>query len=125
MDLRDDARGRAVDPDFFSGMIMRRWSIIIGLAVVAAAAAGGLWLHNRRDEAEIRSQLYIPKQSHITPEITLLQRYVRIDTSNPPGREIEGARFLAGLLEKNGIKAEIIEPVPGRANLYARLKGKR
>ncbi len=106
-------------------MTTRRWNAIIGIAVVAAAATAVLWVHNRRDESEIRSQLYIPKQSRITPEITLLQRYVRIDTSNPPGREIEGARFLAGLLEKNGIKAEIIEPAPGRANLYARLKGRR
>src|SRR5262249_45026717 len=43
----------------------------------------------------------------------------------PPGREMAGARFLADLLEKHGLKAEVIESAPGRANVYARLKGKR
>src|SRR5207253_1871166 len=70
-------------------------------------------------------QLYVPKNSRITPEINLLRAYVRIDTSNPPGREMGGARFLADLLEKHGLKAEIIESAPGRANVYARLPGKR
>jgi acetylornithine deacetylase/succinyl-diaminopimelate desuccinylase-like protein len=53
----------------------------------------------------------------------LLARYIRIDTTNPPGNEIEGARFLAGLLEAEGISARILESEPGRANVYARLAG--
>jgi acetylornithine deacetylase/succinyl-diaminopimelate desuccinylase-like protein len=53
----------------------------------------------------------------------LLARYIRIDTSNPPGNEIEGARFLADLLEAEGITTSILESEPGRASLYARLPG--
>jgi acetylornithine deacetylase/succinyl-diaminopimelate desuccinylase-like protein len=61
----------------------------------------------------------------ITPDVALLQEYVRIDTSNPPGNEMPGARFLQTMLEKNGIRTEIIESAPGRANVYARIAGKR
>ena len=91
-------------------------------AVVAATLA--LWISNRRAEQDVASQYYIPKEARITPEIELLQRYVRIDTSNPPGKELAGAQFLAGLLQQAGVKPEIIESAPGRASVYARIRGK-
>lgn len=50
-----------------------------------------------------------------------LQEYLRIDTSNPPGREEEAARFLEDLLSKEGISCEVYLPEPGRANLLAKL----
>jgi len=46
-----------------------------------------------------------------------------IDTTNPPGNEIAGARFLADLLANDGIASEVVEAAPGRANLRARLAG--
>ena len=69
--------------------------------------------------------LYIPKKEVITPEIRALQEYLRIDTTNPPGNEIAGARFLAARFREAGIEAEIIESAPGRGNVYARLRGAR
>ena len=86
---------------------------------MAGAIAYSLHLKNAID-----SELFIPGSTPMTPEIALLQQYVRIDTSNPPGNEIAGARFLAGLLERAGIRAEVIESAPGRGNVYARVKGK-
>src|SRR5437867_10852882 len=53
----------------------------------------------------------------------MLQDDVLIHTVT--GHELPGARYLAGLLEKNGVKAEVIESAPGRGNVYARLRGKR
>jgi acetylornithine deacetylase/succinyl-diaminopimelate desuccinylase-like protein len=53
-----------------------------------------------------------------------LQHYVRLDTTNPPGNELYAARFLARVLEREGIAAQIIESAPGRANVYARLPGR-
>src|SRR5690606_4504146 len=50
-------------------------------------------------------------------------RYLRIDTSNPPGNEAEAARFLGALLEAEGIACEYIETQPGREVLVARLVG--
>ncbi|HYM62725.1 MAG TPA: M20/M25/M40 family metallo-hydrolase [Thermoanaerobaculia bacterium] len=104
----------------------RRLGALLVLLAIAAAISAGIWGYSdwlRRRNNEIGT--YIPKRSVITPEIRLLQQYVRIDTSNPPGRELAGARFLAGILERNGVRAEIIESAPGRGNLYARIRGRR
>ncbi|MSP41319.1 MAG: M20/M25/M40 family metallo-hydrolase [Deltaproteobacteria bacterium] len=55
--------------------------------------------------------------------VTMLSRYIQVDTTNPPGNEIKGAQFLKTILDREGIEARVIESAPGRANLYARLKG--
>lgn len=55
--------------------------------------------------------------------ISYLQQYIRINTVNPPGNEIEGAKFLKSILDKESIKSEIFEPSPNRGNLVAILKG--
>jgi acetylornithine deacetylase/succinyl-diaminopimelate desuccinylase-like protein len=55
--------------------------------------------------------------------VELLRRYLQIDTTNPPGNEIAGARFLADVLTHEGIESETIEAAPGRASLRARLRG--
>lgn len=57
---------------------------------------------------------------------TLLTEYLRINTTNPPGNELAGARFLKTVLEREGIETQILDTTElgaGRANLYARLKG--
>ena len=55
--------------------------------------------------------------------VELLRRYLQIDTTNPPGNEVAGARFLAEVLTREGIESETIEAGPGRASLRARLQG--
>jgi acetylornithine deacetylase/succinyl-diaminopimelate desuccinylase-like protein len=50
-----------------------------------------------------------------------LVSYLRIDTSNPPGNETAGARFLQQLLVKEGIEATLVGADPGRQSVYARL----
>jgi acetylornithine deacetylase/succinyl-diaminopimelate desuccinylase-like protein len=52
-----------------------------------------------------------------------LRDYIRINTVNPPGNEIEGARFFQTRLEAEDISCEISEPASGRGNLLAILKG--
>ena len=52
-----------------------------------------------------------------------LQEYIRIKTVNPPGNEIEGARFFQKIFEAESIPCQIFEPSPGRGNLLATLKG--
>ena len=52
--------------------------------------------------------------------------YLRVNTTNPPGNEIVGARFLKAILDREGIEARILDTTeigPNRANLYARLRG--
>ena len=67
----------------------------------------------------------MPPETLVTPEVRLLQQYIRIDTSNPPGNETKGARFLIEQLRKGGVEAELIESSAGRGNVYARIRGKR
>src|SRR5579872_7407975 len=55
----------------------------------------------------------------------LLQEYVRIDTSNPPGDTRKAADFLAALFEREGIPVTRYESAPGKAIVYARLKATR
>ena len=57
--------------------------------------------------------------------IGILQRYLRINTTNPPGNELEAARYLHGILHTEGIEAIIYEPAPGRANLMAVIAGQK
>jgi acetylornithine deacetylase/succinyl-diaminopimelate desuccinylase-like protein len=55
--------------------------------------------------------------------VALLAEYLRVDTTNPPGNEMRAADFFARLLRKEGIEYRVFESAPGRANLYARLRG--
>jgi acetylornithine deacetylase/succinyl-diaminopimelate desuccinylase-like protein len=58
--------------------------------------------------------------------VALLREYLRVNTTNPPGNELAAARFLRDFLAKQGIEAQILDTAelgPGRANLYARVKG--
>lgn len=103
---------------------MNRRSVIAAILVIVAAIAVALIISNRRMQRQVENGLYVPKRSNITPEIALLQDYVRIDTSNPPGNEMPGAKFLGALLDQAHVRYEIIESAPRRANLYARIEGK-
>jgi len=55
--------------------------------------------------------------------IDLLRRYLMLDTTNPPGNETTGARFLEDVLRHDSIASETAESAPGRGNLVARLRG--
>jgi acetylornithine deacetylase/succinyl-diaminopimelate desuccinylase-like protein len=64
-----------------------------------------------------------PIQSQTLDEATrMLQEYVRIDTSNPPGDTRKAADFLAGIFAREGIPVTRYESAPGKAIIYARLK---
>ena len=52
-----------------------------------------------------------------------LQEYIRIQTVNPPGNEIEGANFFERIFEKESVPYQIFEPSPGRGSILATLKG--
>lgn len=52
-----------------------------------------------------------------------LKDLVQIDTQDPPGNESKVAAYIAAVLKRENIAYEILEPVPGRASIVARLKG--
>ena len=47
---------------------------------------------------------------------------IRIDTTNPPGNEQAAAKYIAGILTKEGIPSEFLDLSPGRSALVARLR---
>lgn len=55
--------------------------------------------------------------------VGLLRGLLRVDTTNPPGRETLAAEFLARYLETNGVACELVARDADRANLVARLPG--
>jgi acetylornithine deacetylase/succinyl-diaminopimelate desuccinylase-like protein len=55
--------------------------------------------------------------------VRILSEYLRVDTTNPPGRELAGAKYLQGVLESEGLEATVLESAPGRGNVLSRMKG--
>lgn len=98
--------------------------LLLGIALLGVPA----WsLGNSRPAsaalAECPQSVAIAAEAIRAELVCLLQTYLRIDTTNPPGNEIHAARFLQRVLERDAIASQIIESAPGRANLYARLPG--
>lgn len=60
----------------------------------------------------------------LTGEATaLLSKYIRIDTTNPPGNELAAAQMLREKFLNDGIPATLWQPAPGRGVVVARLRG--
>ena len=55
--------------------------------------------------------------------VELLRDLVRVDSSNPPGRETPVAMVVKQYLEANGLEVELVARDPERANLITRLPG--
>lgn len=111
------------DPEARRRQIRRErifFSTILALVVVASL---GLIAWNAYVRHVIAGTPFIPKKEHVTPVAKLLQEYIRIDTSHQ--NEIDGARWIGARLDREHIPYEIIQSAPGRANLYARIRGKK
>ena len=55
--------------------------------------------------------------------VGLLQSYLRVDTTNPPGNERRAADFFKEIFDREGIECRIYDLGNGRANVLARLPG--
>ena len=66
--------------------------------------------------------------SHAGEELVeTLRDLIRIPSVNPPpppgDGELRAARYIASALEDAGLRPEVVEPVPGRGSVHARLRG--
>lgn len=52
-----------------------------------------------------------------------LRQLVRIDTTNPPGRELVAAQWLAEEIAAAGLEPRVLESAPGRGSVVTRLVG--
>ncbi len=91
---------------------IRRPAVTVLLAFALAAPATGRVAAQDIDPSALQDEA-----------VRWLQEYIRLDTQNPPGNEILGARFFARIFDAEGIEYEIAESAPGRANIWARLEG--
>lgn len=55
--------------------------------------------------------------------VELLSRYLKIDTTNPPGNENKGVAFLAEIFDKEEVAYKTYEASPGRGSISAVLRG--
>lgn len=76
-----------------------------------------------RDVRLDRAYAKLPMDQAGPEAVRVLSDYLRVDTTNPPGRELAGVQFLAGILARENIAHEIVEHGPGRASLIATLPG--
>ncbi|MFI5058891.1 MAG: M20/M25/M40 family metallo-hydrolase [Candidatus Acidiferrales bacterium] len=97
------------------GTTMLFAAILPAIAQVPPAVAPGL---------PIPSNLPKPQEppSLANDALGWLADLVRINTTNPPGNELAAAKYIAAILEKEGITPEILELTPGRSALVARLR---
>lgn len=72
--------------------------------------------------AQTASPLPDPEKAQ-TEAARFLADLVRIDTQDPPGNESRVAEYLQKMLQSEGIESEVLETVPGRNSMVARLKG--
>jgi len=92
---------------------MKTMLIVFGLFVATTTAA-----------VQAQTALSAPDwNSYQDMAVDLMRQYLRINTSNPPGHEIETAKFLKRIFDREGITSEIFEYKPARANIIARIKG--
>ncbi|MCB0870703.1 MAG: M20/M25/M40 family metallo-hydrolase [Solirubrobacterales bacterium] len=55
--------------------------------------------------------------------VALAEALIRVDTSNPPGRETAAAELIRDWLAARGIESELVGPDPDRLNLVSRIEG--
>ena len=103
---------------------MRRFlqvSVIL-LAPVLPLAAQGIPPNPPRPQAAA-SPAPAPDTASLSREaLVWLAQLIQINTTNPPGNEDAAAKYLAGVLQKEGIPFELLEVAPGRSAVVARLR---
>jgi acetylornithine deacetylase/succinyl-diaminopimelate desuccinylase-like protein len=103
----------------------KRWSFFIFCAMAICSVAPL--------RAQIRQgppPMGIPESPSLVGDTTALAReaqdwlveLVKINTTNPPGNEQQTAKYIAGILTKEGITPEILDLTPGRSAVVARLR---
>ena len=55
--------------------------------------------------------------------VEFLSRYLRIDTTNPPGNEVRGVAFFAEIFDREGIRYKTYEPASGRGSILSVIPG--
>jgi acetylornithine deacetylase/succinyl-diaminopimelate desuccinylase-like protein len=102
-------------------------AILVNIALVSSARAVDAAKPKSRIEDGLIQKARSPKPINydkITQEAAdFLSRYIKTNTTNPPGNELDAAKLLREKFLADGIPATIWEPQPGRGVIAARLRG--
>jgi acetylornithine deacetylase/succinyl-diaminopimelate desuccinylase-like protein len=92
--------------------LMQRF-VLLGALIIATASPGA---------AQAQNSAAVDFDKLSSEAAGWLSGLLAINTTNPPGNELAAAKFIASILEKEGITAEVIESAPGRGIVIARLR---
>lgn len=92
------------------------------IALVVGTLIGLGWFFGRPSQLD-KDQDWTELDYASMPEVDLLRRYVRIDTTPDRGSEVEGAQFLAEELRKLGLEPTVEVLGDRKANVWAILEG--
>ena len=97
------------------------------LSMLALCISLGLaWVSSSRTQQAVQAPSPPPVPSDLAQVVTEAQGWladlIRMDTTNPPGNELEAAKYVAAVLQKENIPAEVVEIVPGRGVTIGRLQ---
>jgi acetylornithine deacetylase/succinyl-diaminopimelate desuccinylase-like protein len=103
-----------------------RWSFFVCAIAVCAWGSAPL----RAQVGQQSPGMGIPESQSLVGDTTALARQaqdwlvelVKINTTNPPGNEQAAAKYIAGILTKEGIANELLDLAPGRSAVVARLR---
>jgi len=96
--------------------------LVVALVVTTAAVSPRLIQAQSNSASLASSRLPFDRLAQYSDlAVEWLQEYLRIDTTNPPGNELQAANFFKKTLDNEGIENQVFEYQPGRADLWARM----
>jgi acetylornithine deacetylase/succinyl-diaminopimelate desuccinylase-like protein len=101
-----------------------RKSVLGTLWLSIFAASAGAQIPGMAPPAAAQASGQLADTSALAREATVwLTDLIKINTTNPPGNEEAAAKYVVGILQKEGIKSELLPLQPGRSAVVARLNG--
>ena len=76
-----------------------------------------------RPSAALDAATWARAHDRLVESVRGLIRIPSVNPPDPPGAELAAARWLAAALADAGLQPEVLEPVPGRGSVTARLQG--
>jgi acetylornithine deacetylase/succinyl-diaminopimelate desuccinylase-like protein len=99
--------------------MLLRAALIFFVAVLPLAAQG---IPPNPVLAQGNPSLFADTAALSREALVWLAQLIQINTTNPPGNEAATAKYVAGILQKEGITPEVLEVAPGRSAVVARLR---
>jgi acetylornithine deacetylase/succinyl-diaminopimelate desuccinylase-like protein len=91
--------------------------LAFSFSAAAQAPAPGLGMRSTQSASSIGDTSSLARDAQ-----GWLSDLIKINTTNPPGNEQVTAKYIASVLEKEGITSEFLDLAPGRSALVARLR---